>query len=308
MTHRFKWMVLAVALTSLLRGSVAYSQARGDGQGAQGRGDGFVETKGLFVWVVARDLRKCVAPMCGGYWVRALNIGQDEYVSDIDLGAIGAVSVRQMEDAADGELVIYGHFGPTEPNFHTRNFIARKVFRGMPGIKVDEQDGFYVVQDREPPIECFVAPCSNEIGTLLNTQQTYNFDGLSVAGASEPWMDEDWLTERVRQRHAIVSASLVNGQLYPGGYEQILDASQVFVRLPYFDGPCQFKPTRFCASPFVNAYTRTADHCLVSDGCAEPGICPMYVPGCSPGYTLQSWLTQPNGCPAYSCDPSFTVK
>ena len=262
----------------------------------------------VFVLIVSRDLRMCPTPACGGYYIRRVNVGQNEYVSNIDLRAIDAVSIHQMAGAADGELVMAGTFGPPDPNFHVRQFIASAAYRGMPHVIPADGDGFFTAHDLVPPTNCFVAPCPNEVAVLLNTAKTSLFDTFSVVDASKPLVDQAWLTERVRHHGAVVAAKLVAGAQEAGGFPQILDASQVFIQLPYADGPCPLLPIPLCTPPAVNAYTRSVDRCLIPDGCVSSGACPQFMPSCTDGYTLQSWPTQPDGCPAYACDPTFTVK
>ena len=265
-------------------------------------------TTSVLALIVSRDQRLCPTPLCGGYIIRVLNIGQNQYVSGIDFSAIDPTSKSQMTGAADGKLVMNGTFSRPDPTFHTQQFIAKTMYRGMPGITPASGEGFYTAADRVPPIECLVAPCPNEIATLVNTTKTTAFDAFSVARASAPFVDQPWLTERVRHHGAVVSAAFVSGAQQPCGLETILDSSQVFIRLPYSDGPCPLVPIRVCDPPGVYVYMRSVDRCLIPDGCVVPGVCPLFMPSCSAGYTLQSWATLPNACPAYACDPTFTVK
>ena len=114
-----------------------------------------------------------------------------------------------MVGAADGELVMYGTFSLPDPTFRTQQFVAKSVYRGMPGIKPASNESFYTAADRVPPIQCLVAPCPNEIATLVNTAKTYAFDTFSVARASVPFADRGWLTERIQHHGAVVSAAVV---------------------------------------------------------------------------------------------------
>jgi hypothetical protein len=47
---------------------------------------------------------------------------------------------------------------------------------------------------------------------------------------------------------------------------------------------------------------------MIFQACVKLGICPLYMPHCTDGYTLAAWRTEPNGCFSYACDPSFTVQ
>jgi hypothetical protein len=279
-------------------------------QAEQSREEAIEKSKEInaYALVVRRDTRRCVAPRCGGYVIRLLNNSLERYISGIDIKALDPVTLKQMAGAGDGEIVLRGYFGTPEKTFNTRPFVALEVYRGMPGIVFASGEQFYQATGREPEIECLIAPCPNEVATLLNTKKSRYFDGYSVKRSVVSWGDEAWLTERIRADGAIVSARFTNGEHFPGGYEQILDASNVFVRLPYSDGPCPLTPIRKCEEPLVNVFTRTPDRCVVPNGCVRPSVCPAFVPVCPTGYTLDSWAVAPDGCSAFTCDPSFLVQ
>jgi hypothetical protein len=109
------------------------------------------------------------------------------------------------------------------------------------------------------------------------------------------------------ERHgAIVAGHFALGPGYnvAGAQERVLEASQVYVRVPDAEEPCYVRRA-FCAEPSVPTYMRDAGLCLRFAGCREPGICPLFMPSCAPGYTLVSWRAGEHACPAYACDPSF---
>jgi hypothetical protein len=262
----------------------------------------------VYALVVRRDTRRCVAPRCGGYVVRLLNNPLEQYVSGIDSKALDPTTLQQMASAGDGEIVLRGYFGTPEKTFNTRPFIALEVYRGTPGVVFASGEQFYKATGRDPQVQCLIAPCPNEVATLLNTKKSRYFDGYSVKRSVVSWGDEAWLTERIVGDDAIVSARFTNGDHFPGGYTQILDASDVFIRLPYSDGPCPLMPIRECEEPLVNVFTRSPDRCIVPNGCVKPSVCPEFVPECRTGYTLDSWAVAPDGCPAFTCDPSFLTQ
>lgn len=264
-------------------------------------------------YVVLRpDFRRCMAPLCGGYYVRDANrpYGQEVYVSGLDMSASGlsAEDVARVQGAPANELVLRGKLGAIEPRFRTRAFVVTEAYRGMPGVTVKTGDLFYKAHDRDPQITCITAPCNNEIGQKLNFSGSFAFTTLTVEDAAKPFVDQAWLARRVLFRGGIVAATLRNGTLFQGGYEKVLDASQVFVRLPNVVGPCPLFPIKLCPEGTVNTMSRTADGCMIPTGCAKPGICPLFMPACEPGYTLASWRAQPSACNAYACDPAFLTE
>ena len=258
---------------------------------------------------VRRDLRRCMAPLCGGYWARELNRDADErYVSSIDLEGAGLddAAIESALSAVDA-LVLRGRLGPAERRFGTRPFVASDAWRGMPGVAPGCTDAVYAVTPREPPIACLVAPCPNEIATRVNTGATYAFDGVDVAPAARPFVDTAWLASRVTEHGALIAASWVQGEHFPGGYAQVLRARQVYVHLPDRVGPCPAAPVTRCEEGTIAAYRRSEDRCVIQVACVKPAICPMYLPACADGYTLASW-TGESGCAQFACDPLFTAR
>ena len=256
------------------------------------------------------DMRRCAAPLCGGYFVREVNRKDAErYVSRLDFDtSMPAEAIEDVRSAPATELVLRGHLGRQDSRFHTPSFVVIEAFRGMPGVTPGEDAAFYQVHARKPPIDCFVAPCPNEIAQLLNTSMQAEFDRVSVDRAALLWVDKGWLTSRIEARGAIAAGALGEGAHYPGGFEQVLEASQVFLRLPERVGPCPLRATLSCAEGTVAVDERTEERCLTQVACVKQGICPLFDPACAPGYTLTSWPSAPNGCPAFACDPLFSIK
>jgi hypothetical protein len=260
---------------------------------------------------VTKDTRKCVAPLCGGYWVEDVNRKTAAtYVSDLDFSpaGLGAGALEDARSAPPEELVLRGKLGPKEASFGTRAFLVSEVYRGMPGVTPVAGEAFFQAKPRSPQISCFAAPCPNEVATKLNSTDKTNFDGYEVARAQKPFVDAAWLVERVEHHGAVVAARWSDGQTYPAGVEKLLDASQVYVRLPADPGPCPAFKLAACPAGQSWTYTRTVDLCLTPDKCADDAGCPSLQPAqCAEGYDLASWRTDTASCRAFACDPSFVV-
>jgi hypothetical protein len=276
------------------------------------RADEIAVTLPSFVTLRA-DLRRCLAPLCGGFFVRDVNgQGTEQYVSKLDFQESGLLTdaIADVQSAPANELVLRGHLGQQEPLYQTRPFMVLEAFRGMPNVTPRDGDAFYQVHARRPPIACFVAPCPNEIASLLNTNSQETFDRISVDGAALPWVDKQWLASRVATHNAVAAGTFADGESFPGGVERVLEASQVFVRLPELVGPCPARPEFRCTEGTVVLQQRTEDRCMVQVGCVSQNICPQSrdIPECQSGYALTSWTVPPSGCPTYACDPSFVVR
>jgi hypothetical protein len=255
-----------------------------------------------------RDTRKCAAPMCGGFWIRDANkTTKERYVSGLDfsLSGLSESDIDIVNAAPPEELVLRGKLGPIESTFDTRPFLVSEAFIGMPGQTAEDGATFYLAKDHDPPIQCFAAPCNNGIATKLNTTQKTPFTSYAVDKAAATRVDQVWLTDRVETRGAIVAAKIRAGQKYPAGTEQVLDASQVYVKLPLSLGPCGKPYVPSCPTGQVPTFKRGVDRCTTFDSCVKPGVCPQYVPACDDGYMLVSYTSAPLACNAYVCDPDF---
>jgi hypothetical protein len=259
--------------------------------------------------LVRRDARRCMAPLCGGYYVHEVNLSstKETYVSGLDLSLAGLddASVAKVWSAPAEELLLKGKLGTIEKKYGTRAFLVTEAYRGMPGVAPVSGEAFWQAHVRTPAIQCFAAPCNNELALKLGAKAETAFTTLSVACASKPFVDQAWLAHQVTTYGAIVAATMHNGAKFPAGYEKVLDASQVFLKLPLATPPCPMFPLHQCPEGQLNTFSRSADLCSIPTGCATRGICSMAMPACADGYTLASWAAAPSACPAYACDPSF---
>lgn len=256
---------------------------------------------------VRADARKCASPMCGGYFIHDVNRSTAErYVSALDLAA--AALTPELEDsvlaAPAEELVLRGKLGPVEPAHGTRAFLVSEVYRGMPGMAPADTAVFFSTKTHTPAIQCITAPCNNESATKLNSTATTSFTSYDVTAALPNGGDTAWLTDRMQTHGAITAGTIAKGSKKPGGYEQVLTATQVYVRLPEGNA-CPDVAQPSCAGGKVPTFTRSVDRCLVFDACVKPGICPQFLPACPEDYTQTTWAHSSSSCRAFACDPSF---
>lgn len=255
-----------------------------------------------------RDMRKCTAPMCGGWYVRDANKRTaEQYVSDFDFSSSGLDADQQaiVRGAADGEVVVLGKLTRLTTRIRFRKFVVESAWRGMPGRTWTTNAKLYSIKDIRPLIRCFAAPCNGLNFTVLNVGASGSATSLSVGSASGPFVDETWLDKEVTREDALVVATIVNGQQFPAGPEQVIDAQQVFVKLPETMNCPQFKLAA-CPRGQFHGYERNTDRCVMPTGCTRGGrMCAQFIPSCEEGYELISWMTA-SGCAAYACDPTWS--
>jgi len=252
---------------------------------------------------VRRDYRKCIAPLCGGYWVHDLNrVNLNEvYVSGLDFSASGLSDEDQGRIAGGEEVVLRGKLGPKEPQFNTRPFIVSEAYRGLPGKPVGAADKFVKIEDVN--IQCFRAPCPDLGARRVNYTAQTLFHRLDLSDVTGQLVDGRWLRKR-----AIVDGAITSGTYVRRGEELIFEATNVFLRLPEVAGPCPLFKLAQCPEGQTWSYTRTADRCIVPVTCVTQKFCAAYVPACAEGYSLQSWASTNGGCSAYACDPTWVVE
>lgn len=259
---------------------------------------GLSTTKDTFL-IARRDLRRCLWPLCSGYWVKDLNSTmQERYVSGFDFSqsTLSEAVQEQVVGAPDFELVLEGRLGKKENRFDTRPLTVIAAYRGMPGKTFADTDKFYSVSPTK--IACITQPCANLQTTRLNrtTGHTMATD-VSVTRALATRVDGQWLHDRVLSGRAVVAGTIVRANRHV-----TVDASQVFVALPDRVAACPTAPVASCPSGKIAAFERTADRCTVPVGCTYPGACAHFEAVCDPGYALITWQ---NICPRAACEPEF---
>ncbi len=304
---RTQVFVAAVFMSIVGSGCAVQSGANGQNDESSAEAEGAISTGRTSFVSIRHDTRKCISPLCGGFWIRDLDSSAAEtYVSGLDFSLSGLDAAGQQTVLEADQLVLRGKLGPIETRFNTRPLMVTIAYRGMPGVVADMKGTFFKVAERSPVRECFTAPCNNVIGTELNTNTKHDLTRLAVDGVGGAFADVSWLSSRVFDHGAIVTGTIANGSHFPGGYESVLTATQVFVRVPEKQVACPVFKLAACPAGQVRTYMRDQDRCQHPAACVKPGICPMFMPACGEGYQLASWSSGTNACKAFACDPSFT--
>lgn len=238
-------------------------------------------------------VESCVGSGCSiGYLVREVNRGEGAFlVSRLDVSRLSSDAVNQATGGGD-ELLFRGQLGKPEGPLGLRTFAALEAWRGLPGVSPFLTDRYFAVQTSG----------QGSVARALNDWTVRPVDTVTIPGAPR-LVDTQWLTSRVLEHGALVAGRLDGATL---------EATQVFLALPGSAGVCTLdrvvpvaSTERQSCGDETATYERDENLCLVSTGCAVPGLCPMYRPACGDGYVLASWPMQPAGCPGFACDPAF---
>lgn len=259
--------------------------------------------------VARRDYRKCAFPMCSGWFIHDVNRAElrEVYVPRFDFSASNLVTEEQQElvkGAPANEVVLYGKLGALKNGY--RDFVVTSAWRGMPGVTFTEgSDTFFRVA--QVNIQCFAAPCATMQATKLHTTSKTLFHDLSVERASMPNVDQNFMTFRITDKDALVAGKFVDGAQVGVGREKVLDAAQVFVKLPVSTQACARPSAPLCSPSKVNTFARDENRCVMPAGCVTPGACAAVVPACAEGYSLVSWTGGNRACTQHVCDPSWLL-
>ncbi|KAK5574944.1 hypothetical protein RB653_010199 [Dictyostelium firmibasis] len=255
-----------------------------------------VSAGGESYYAIRTDVRKCAYPMCGGYFVREIGSNKAEvYVKSLNQTIKGGATVTesQYKNAPPFSVVIKGEINKDE-------IVVSKIFRLLskptkPYNFDDEMNRFFTVvpegDGNSTTIEVKKLN-SNKSEKAKSIENSYGQDVSLVP--------MDWLSYKVSSGESVFT---VNGGKMTSNKTITID--YMFISLP----DPKFCPKELmvirCANETIPTYTSTATRCLSFAGCIHRGICPLVVPGCSEGYTRNSYASKPNGCPHYSCIPSF---
>ncbi len=203
-----------------------------------------VSNNGYFI-VTRRDLRRCVSPICGGFFVKRVNDAkttcadgskQDEcYVSEIGLAGIG-LSEREEADfraaVQGGKALVKARMYKTK--FGSSSIGTLRANEGWLGATGSAADGTsYRAADNG--VRCITAPCPSTTAYGLNTAEDHNVTRVVLTGTANPATQEQ--LDRANAALGTKEGVLVNGGIaiprcLPGaGCGPTLIASEFYLRV-----------------------------------------------------------------------------
>lgn len=181
----------AIASLSLLLAACSAAPEEAEalaGDEAIVEGEEALATSKAFI-VTRRDFRKCISPLCGGVYVKAVNqatttcldgVRRSEcYVGAIDYSAApGTDAVRTALESGKG--ILEGTFAPTANFATTATLKVTAAWRGASGAT--PTGTFYRVGPSG--IVCITTPCPTLKTTKLNATTSRTFTTLRLASTS----------------------------------------------------------------------------------------------------------------------------
>ncbi len=181
-------------------------------------------------YTVRADLRRCVSPMCGGYFVKRVNLPTTRcangrymaqcYVAEIDWNGQREVDAGKALLRGNVIAKTYDRFG---------NLGAFRVTESWQAVSNNQPEGtFYLVRDRG--LRCITHPCPTHQETKLNSTLSLNVAGVDLSGVSLGTNNAQVVESAMtRPEGAIITGTNVP-VTGPGGRLWALKATQVYLR------------------------------------------------------------------------------
>jgi hypothetical protein len=189
-------------------------------------------------FTLKRDFRRCMFPMCGGYYVSRVNRATTRcadgnyaaacYVAELNLSGLDLDAATTAEIPGDTSTIVMRGFvgAKTYANLgRFGNFRATEAWRA-PAAGADLPTGtFYIVDDSN--IRCFRAPCPSTRERKLNSAaNAKNITSIDLADA--PGTDEQkWDALAETRSHGLIVAGTNTGP----ANELVLDGTQFYSRV-----------------------------------------------------------------------------
>jgi hypothetical protein len=184
-----------------------------------------------------RDVRRCAAPLCGGFFVSRVNRlttvcvdgsrSAECYVADLDLSALGSSSEQEQRlSSAPEDVLLRGEIVPQSTDFgELGRLTVAEAWQGHAGIEAS--GAFLRVLDEG--IVCITQPCLSLSAELLNSRlpevpiAEVNLDAVGS--------DPSDAFEQLNESEGLLVAALPTIVSGPGGRALGLIASEYYIPL-----------------------------------------------------------------------------
>jgi hypothetical protein len=176
---------------------------------------------------VRRDLRRCVSPMCGGYFVKLVNMSSTRCANGRFMSECYVAEINWHGQPQDSvQLLVRGSIG-AKRYARFGNLGELRVSESWTSLGNNRPVGtFYLVRDRG--VRCITFPCPTHLEAKLNSTFRRNIAGVNLEGAALGDTSAAFAA-MTGPDGAIVTGNdvVVTG---PGGRSFELRATQVYVR------------------------------------------------------------------------------
>lgn len=179
---------------------------------------------------VRRDRRRCVSPMCGGYFVKRVNLtstrcGDGRWKSECYVAEINWNG--QSENDSDGLLVRGNIVAKRYERFG--NLGELRVSESWKAAGANQPVGtFYRVRDRG--LRCITFPCPTHSEAKLNSSLRRNIAGVNLQGAGLDGSATSAVNMAITGPEGVIVTGRDVRVTGPGGRSFELRATQVYVR------------------------------------------------------------------------------
>ena len=221
-------MILRVSLLAAILAALAFSPAAGHrnlepATTFAALPDSLASTSSFYSF--RRDLRRCAAPRCGGYFVKLVNqsrtrCANNRFQSECYVGEINWGRNQQP----DNERALLR--GSIRPRGQFGIFRATEVWQAA--SENAPADRFFRVRDRG--LRCIAAPCASHHEATLNSTAHRNIAGVDLSGANPSETAAGEATQAMTSPDGILVSGNHTVVTGPAGRMPMLNASQFYLR------------------------------------------------------------------------------
>jgi hypothetical protein len=181
-------------------------------------------------YLVRSDLRRCASPMCGGFFVRRVNLPQTKCANgkSAEECYVAEINWNGHEQVEPGKALLRGTITTDR---HTKfgsfgRFNVTEVWQAAGDAK--PSDDFFRVRDRG--VRCIAAPCPTHHEAKLNSTVSANIAGVDLSGAHA---DDDTMSaafEALTGADGIIAAGVHEPVRGPAGVSKQLKAVVFYLK------------------------------------------------------------------------------
>ncbi|HKP95427.1 MAG TPA: Kazal-type serine protease inhibitor family protein, partial [Fibrobacteria bacterium] len=227
-------------------------------------------------FTLRRDFRKCASPLCGGFFVKRVNLAftvcadgrrqKECYVAGLDLSALGLDPEQTAAiQGSPQEFLLRGKILPKNfPGFgNLGNFTAREAWRGHAGVT--PTGSFFRAKNNG--IVCITFPCLSFDAEKLNSLRR----PVAVAGVDLDGIvpDPSDGIGQLNEREGLLVAAVFTTVSGPAGRARALDASEYYIPFRSTARLCGVRGLPSCSGNEFCDFPREAQ-CGAAD---QPGVC-----------------------------------